>query len=108
MSASDPKRTSKVKQPIAPDSNLETGIASWGRPLINDLDGARWTIKRIAEIQTKMSQCMDECLAEFRALVPGPDQQQMNPMNQHDNLSAQTQEDLPRFMENGPDSQHEH
>ena len=32
MSASDPKRTSKAKQGIAPDSNLETGIASWGRP----------------------------------------------------------------------------
>jgi hypothetical protein len=32
MSAFDPKRTSKAKQRIAPDPNLGTGTASWGRP----------------------------------------------------------------------------
>jgi hypothetical protein len=33
MSAFDPKRTSKVGHETAPDSNFETGIASWGRAL---------------------------------------------------------------------------
>ena len=35
---------------------------------MNDFEGARWTMMRIAQIQAKMSQCMDECLAEFRDL----------------------------------------
>ena len=35
---------------------------------MGDLEGARETMMRIAQIQAKMSQTMDECLAEFRAL----------------------------------------
>jgi len=76
--------------------------------LINDLDGARRTIKRIVEIQTKMSQCMDECLAEFGELVPGPDQQQLNPTDLYDGLSAQTQQKVPGILQSGNDTRYEH
>jgi len=40
-----------------------------------DLENARETMMRIAQIQAKMSQAMDECLAEFRALLPAPEPQ---------------------------------
>lgn len=68
---------------------------------MNDLEGARWTMMRIAQIQAKMSQCMDECLSEFRDLFPIPDKQQLQQANQYDNLSTQIQQDLPRIMQNG-------
>jgi len=35
MSAFDPKRTFKARHEPAPDSNLETGIALWGRPTVD-------------------------------------------------------------------------
>ena len=73
---------------------------------MNDLEGARWTMMRIAQIQAKMSQCMDECLAEFRDLFPIPEKQRLDQVgqqgNQYENLSAQIQQDLPRIMQNGP------
>ena len=59
----------------------------------NDFEGARDTIMRVAQIQAKMSQCIDECLAEFRALFPTPEQQQLNPTDLYDSLSARFQED---------------
>jgi len=68
---------------------------------MNDLEGARWTMMRIAQIQAKMSQCMDECLTEFRDLFPIPDKQRLEQANQYDNLSTQIQQDLPRIMQNG-------
>jgi len=68
---------------------------------MNDLEGARWTMMRIAQIQAKMSQCMDECLAEFRDLFPIPEKQRLDQANQYDNLSTQIQQDLPRIMQNG-------
>ena len=48
---------------------------------MDDFEGARWTMMRVAQIQAKMSQCMDECLAEFRALFPTPEQQQLDQTN---------------------------
>ena len=66
---------------------------------MNDFEGARETMIRIAQIQAKMSQCMDECLEEFRALFPIPEQQQLNPTNDYDNPGPQTQEALPRMMQ---------
>ena len=64
---------------------------------MHDLEGARETMMRIAQIQAKMSQCMDECLAEFRALFPDP--QQLQPTNHYDNQGPLNQEDLPRMMQ---------
>jgi len=37
---------------------------------MDDLEAARWTMMRVAQIQAKMSQCMDECLGEFREMFP--------------------------------------
>jgi len=68
---------------------------------MNDLEGARWTMMRIAQIQAKMSQCMDECLGEFRDLFPIPEKQRLDQTNQYDNLSTQIEEDLPRIMQTG-------
>jgi len=48
---------------------------------MGDLEGARETMMRIAQVQAKMSQTMDECLAEFRALFPTPEQQQLDQTN---------------------------
>ncbi len=64
-----------------------------------DLEGARETMMRIAQIQAKMSQTMDECLAEFRALFPAPEPQQLQPTNYYDSSGLQNQEDLPRMMQ---------
>jgi len=68
---------------------------------MNDLEGARWTMLRIAQIQAKMSQCMDECLGEFRDLFPIPEKQRLDQASQYDNLSTQIQQDLPRIMQTG-------
>jgi len=68
---------------------------------MNDLEGARWTMMRIAQIQAKMSQCMDECLGEFRDLFPIPEKQLLDQANQYDNLSTQIEQDLPRIMQTG-------
>jgi len=64
-----------------------------------DLENARETMMCIAQIQAKMSQCMDECLAEFRALLPAPEPQHLLPKNHHDNAGPQIQKDLPRMMQ---------
>jgi hypothetical protein len=66
---------------------------------MGDLEGARETMMRIAQIQAKMSQTMDECLAEFRALFPAPEPQQLQPPNHYDNPGPRIQEDLPRMMQ---------
>ena len=66
---------------------------------MHDLEGARETMMRIAQIQAKMSQCMDECLAEFRAVFPTLEQRQLQPTNHFDNPGPQTHEDLPRMMQ---------
>ena len=66
---------------------------------MHDLEGARETMMRIAQIQAKMSQTMDECLAEFRALFPGPEPQQLQPADHYDNPGPLNQEDLPRMMQ---------
>lgn len=60
---------------------------------MNDLEGARFTMMRIAQIQAKLSACMDECLTEFRALFPqqGPAPAPLNQLNE-----------LPRFMQEQP------
>lgn len=75
---------------------------------MNDLEGAREIMMRIAQIQAKMSQCMDECLSEFRDLFPTPEQQQLNRTNDYDNPGAQIQEDLPRMMQTGNGPRYEH
>ena len=75
---------------------------------MHDLEGAREIMMRIAQIQTKMSQCMDECLAEFRALFPTPEQQLLNPTNNYDNPGTQIQEDLPRMMQNSNARHYDH
>jgi hypothetical protein len=49
--------------------------------LMKDLDAACWTVKRIAEIQAKISQTMDECLEEISALFPKPEQLPPHPTN---------------------------
>ena len=66
---------------------------------MHDLEGARETMMRIAQIQAKMSQTMDECLAEFRALFPAPEPQQLQPPNHYENQGPLNQEDLPRMMQ---------
>jgi len=66
---------------------------------MHDLEGARWTMMRVAQIQAKMSATMDECLGEFRDMFPTPEQQ-LDQANQYDNLSTQIQQDLPRIMQN--------
>ena len=66
---------------------------------MHDLEGARWTMMRVAQIQAKMSATMDECLGEFRDMFPNPEQQ-LDQANQYDNLSTQIQQDLPRIMQN--------
>ena len=64
-----------------------------------DLEGARETMMRIAQIQAKMSQTMDECLAEFRELFPAPEPQQLQAADHYDNPGPLDQEDLPRMMQ---------
>ena len=66
---------------------------------MGDLVSARETMMRIAQIQAKMSQCMDECLVEFRALLPAPEPQHLLPTNRFDNPGPQIQQDLPRMMQ---------
>ena len=75
---------------------------------MHDLEGAREIMMRIAQIQTKMSQCMDGCLVEFRDLFPIPEKQPLNPTNNYDNPGAQIQEDLPQMMQPGNGSRYEH
>jgi hypothetical protein len=76
--------------------------------LMNDLDGARLTIKRIVEIQTKMSQCMDECLAEFGSLVSGPEQEKQNLNDVFADLNTQNQQDVPQILKNGNGTRYNH
>ncbi len=66
---------------------------------MHDLEGARETMMRIAQIQAKMSQSMDECLAEFRALFPAPEPQQLQAADNYDNPGPLNQEELPRMMQ---------
>ncbi len=73
-----------------------------------DLEGARETMMRIAQIQAKMSQTMDECLAEFRALFPAPEPQQLQPPNHYENPGTQIEEDLPRMMQNANARHYDH
>lgn len=68
---------------------------------MNDFEGARETMIRIAQIQAKMSQCMDECLAEFRALFPTPVHEPLHPTNDYDNRPSQSQEDLRQMVRDG-------
>ncbi len=75
---------------------------------MGDLEGARETMMRIAQIQAKMSQTMDECLAEFRALFPPPEPQQLQQANTYDNPGTQHQEDLPRMMHPATGKQYDH
>lgn len=75
---------------------------------MKDLDGARWTIQRIVETQSKMSQCMDECLAEISALFPNLEQPPLKPTNNYDNPDAQNQADLPRMMQSQKDMHYDH
>jgi hypothetical protein len=86
MSAFDPKRTSKVKQGIAPDPNLGIGIASWGRspsPTSGDSSGetlpffewpddsraAHW-VSRVVYVTAKLSLADDHAAAAISALSP--------------------------------------
>jgi len=55
-----------------------------------------------------MSQTMDECLAEFRALFPAPEPQQLQPPNHYDNQGTQYQEDLPRMMQPANSKRYDH
>ncbi len=73
-----------------------------------DLEGARETMMRIAQIQAKMSQTMDECLAEFRALFPPPEPQQLQQANTYDNPGPLNQEDLPRMMQPANSKRYDH
>ncbi len=66
---------------------------------MGDLEGARQTMMRIAQIQAKMSRTMDECLAEFRALFPPPEPQQLQPTNHYDNPGPRIEEDLQQMMQ---------
>jgi hypothetical protein len=66
---------------------------------MHDLEGARETMMRIAQIQAKMSQTMDECMDEFRALFPAPEPQQLQPADHYDNPGPLNQEELPRMMQ---------
>ena len=76
--------------------------------LMNDLDGARWTIKRVVEIQIKMSQCMDECLTEFGSLVSAPEQQKENLNDAFADLNTQNQQDVPQILKNGNGTRYDH
>ncbi len=67
---------------------------------MHDLEGARETMMRIAQIQAKMSQTMDECMDEFRALFPAPEPQQLQPTDHYDNPGPLNQEEPPRMMQN--------
>lgn len=81
--------------------NATTKLNEATEAFMADLEGARETMMRIAQIQAKMSQCMDECLGEFRALFPTPEQQPLKPMNDYDSPGPQIQEDFPRIMQDG-------
>ena len=75
---------------------------------MHDLEGAREIMMRIAQIQAKMSQTMDECLAEFRALFPAPEPQQLQAADHYDNPGPLNQEDLPRMMQNANARHYDH
>jgi hypothetical protein len=75
---------------------------------MGDLEGARETMMRIAQIQAKMSQTMDECLAEFRELFPTPEPQQLQPTNDYDDPGPLNQEDLPRMMQPANSKRYDH
>jgi len=75
---------------------------------MHDLEGARETMMRIAQIQAKMSQTMDECLDEFRALFPAPEPQQLQAADHYDNQGTQIEEDLPRMMQNANARHYDH
>ena len=66
---------------------------------MTEFEGARDVMIRIAHVQAKLSQCMDECLVEFHALFPSPAQQPLRPTNDYDNPPNQSQEELPRMMQ---------
>jgi hypothetical protein len=66
---------------------------------MTEFEGARDVMIRIAHVQAKLSQGMDECLAEFHALFPSPVQQPLRTTNDYDNPPHQSQEDLPRIMQ---------
>jgi len=55
-----------------------------------------------------MSQTMDECLAEFRALFPAPEPQQLQAADHYDNPGPLNQEDLPRMMQNANARHYDH
>ena len=74
---------------------------------MHDLEGARWIMMRVAQIQAKMSQCMDECLGEFRDMFPTPEQL-LDQANPYANLSTQIQQDLPRIMQNKNGTHYDH
>jgi hypothetical protein len=74
---------------------------------MDDFEGARWTMMRVAQIQAKMSATMDECLGEFRDMFPNPEQQ-LDQANQYDNLSTQIQQDLPRMMQPANSKHYDH
>jgi hypothetical protein len=75
---------------------------------MHDLEGARWTMMRVAQIQAKMSATMDECLGEFRDMFPTPEPQQLQPTNHYDNQGTQIEEDLPRMMQNANARHYDH
>ena len=74
---------------------------------MHDLEGARETMMGVAQIQAKMSQCMDECLGEFRDMFPKPEQP-LDQANPYANLSTQIQQDLPRIMQNANARHYDH
>lgn len=39
---------------------------------VDDIEGAKWTMMRISQIQAAMSHAMDEALGEFKDLFDGP------------------------------------
>jgi len=74
---------------------------------MHDLEGARWTMMRVAQIQAKMSATMDECLGEFRDMFPTPEQL-LDQANPYANLSTQIQQDLPRMMQPANSKHYDH
>jgi hypothetical protein len=74
---------------------------------MHDLEGARWTMMRVAQIQAKMSQCMDECLTEFGDLFPNAQTQDIGQAPQPvaaypgPGLAEQLQNELPRILQYG-------
>ncbi len=62
----------------------------------NDFEGARWTMRRLSQIQGKMSQCMDDALAEFQDLMaPKSPEDLPTAANGHSTYS----QDLPNIID---------